>query len=92
MKKRAPLMVVATLDPTSVGKQELARFSTPEGDFVTNAGLVHVFSPYTGKEVKASLGSKVAATIDEAKAVGVICQSCKSINPLMNTAIIINVK
>lgn len=80
MKKRAPLMVVATLDPKSVGKQTLAQYSTEDGDFITSAGLKFVFSPFTGKEVKASLGKVVATTINEAKAFGVICQSCKSIN------------
>ena len=85
MKTKAPLMVVATLNPETVSGERLARFSTPQGDFVTNAGLEFVFSPYTGKEMKMSEGKRVAATIDEDKAVGVICQSCKSINATNST-------
>lgn len=85
MKKKAPLVVVATLDPKSVSAHKLMRYSTPEGDFATTAGLEYVFSPYTGKEVAASSGKACANTINEDNAVGVICQSCKSINATTNT-------
>lgn len=86
MKKKAPLMVVATLDPKSIGEHNLARYSTAEGDFITNAGLKFIFSPFTGKEVNASKGVTVTTKINEAKAIGVLCNLCKSVNATTNTS------
>jgi hypothetical protein len=84
MKKKAPLMVVATLNPDNVNVQ-LARYSTPDGDFITTAGLEYVFSPYDGKEIAGNTGKETASTLDGDKAIGVQCRSCKSINATLNT-------
>lgn len=86
MKRKAPLVVVATMNPDTVSKEKLAKFTTPEGDFLTLARLKHVFSPFTGKEINASSGVLVAEKINDKDAVGIICQSCKSVNATTDKA------
>lgn len=86
MKKRKnlPLMVVATVKPTEVASIPLKRFSTADGDFITNANLQYIFSPFNGQEIASDEGVEVEDTIDEDEAVGVVCKACNTINATMD--------
>lgn len=85
-----PLKVVATKTPKAVEGYELARFTSKQGDYITNAGLDTHISPFTGEEVAASAGEKVAIQLKEADCIGIQC-TCSAINA-METAQVIALK